>query len=506
MPRFPFAAVLLASLAATARPQPDDDPPGPVTDADVLKSVGLNPADGAALVGYLKVRTVNDADQGRLDEIVRRFAADKFEDRLAAAAAAERLGPLAISPLRKVAENKTGDPEIAYRAGLVLKKLQTVDHSKVSAAAVRGVVKLRPPGAAAALLGFLPLADSDAVADDIRTALKDLAVRDGKAEPALVAGLADDSPARRAAAYTALVEGGPADKRVRIPDAFEAVKAAVRRDPDPETKFRGLWALVHTTREKEFVPDLIGMIPVLPRGRLWQLEDLLLRLAGEYPAGGRFGRTAADLAKARDAWAGWWGRGGVDLARADLAPRVKGLTDLVLMDPTYGRAAVVALGPDLKEAWRLGGNPQLMHPYDARVLPSGRVLLAEQNYGRVTERDRAGNILHNYNCPQPVTAEVLPNGNWLVVARSMIAEVKVGENAVTVVHSYTRRAMPPNSNGFDIITGTRLPSGEVVFVTSSPQGPNLYRLDEKLAPVGDPLTTGRFQNVAMAGIDVTADG
>lgn len=363
MPRSVLAAVALVTLAAAARPQPDDPPP--VSDADAIKAVGLNPADGPALVGYLKLRTVSDVDQGKLDEIIRRFAADKFEDRLAAAAAAERLGPVAISPLRKAAADKALDPEMQYRAGVVLKKLQTVDHARVSAAAVRAVAKLKPPGGAAALLGFLPLADSDSVADDIRAALKELAVQGGKAEPALVAGLADESPVRRVAAYTALVEGGPPGKGVHIPDAFPQVKAAVRRDPDPDAKFRGLWVLVHTTREKEFVPDLISLIPTLPRGRLWQLEDLLLRLAGAHPPGGRFGKSPESLAKARDAWAGWWAKASVDLGKADLTPRVQGLTDVVQQDPSFGRWGVVTLGPDLKEVWRLGGNQQQMHPYDA---------------------------------------------------------------------------------------------------------------------------------------------
>lgn len=514
MPRFPVAAALLLGLAAFAQPQPDDPPDTPATDAEVLKAVRLNPDDGPGLLAYLKLRTVSEADQGKINELIRRFAADKFEDRLAAAAAAEKLGPVAISPLRKVAEDKTADPEISYRAGLVLKKLQTVDHAKVSAAAVRGVAKLKPPGAAAALLGFLPLADSDAVADDIRTALKDLAVQNGKAEPALVAALADESPLRRTAAYLALVEGGPAGKRVRVPDALDAVKAAVRRDADPEAKFRGLWALVHTTREKEFVPDLIAAIPTLPRGRLWQLEDLLLRLSGEHPPGGRFGKSADDLAKTRDAWAGWWAKGGVDLTKADLTPRVLGLTDVLVQDPGFGRGSVYTLGPDLKEVWRLKGDQQTM-PSDFRWLSKDRLLLTEQNYTRVTEREKAtGAIVSLYQGAQPCAAEPLPNGNWLVVARSLVAEVKPGKTGpmggtpTTVVRSHARRPMPGQpggGNGFDIVTGARLPNGEVVFVTST-LGPNLFRLDEKLEPVGAPLTLPRFTNPVMVGIDITPEG
>ncbi|QDU19400.1 HEAT repeat domain-containing protein [Urbifossiella limnaea] len=509
MPRFPVAAVLLVLAAAGVAQPPDDPADGAATDADVLKAVGLDPADGPGLLGYLKLRTVSQADQGKIDEIIRRFAADKFEDRLAAAAAAEKLGPLAISPLRKAADDKAGDPEIAYRAGLVLKKLQTVDHAKVSAAAVRGVAKLKPAGAAAALLGFLPLADSDAVADDIRAALKGLAVQNGKADPALVAALADATPLRRTAAYLALVEGEPGGKGVRAPDALDAVKAAVRRDADPEAKFRGLWALVHTTRDKEYVPDLIASIPVLPRGRLWQVEDLLLRLAGEHPPGGRFGKDAEALGKARDAWAAWWAKGGVDLTKADLTPRVLGLTDVLVQNPAFGQYTTYTLGPDMKEVWRLKQDQQTM-PTDLRWLASGRLLLTEQNYNRVTEREKTGAVVSTYsgNSP-PCTAEPLPNGNWLVVARSMVAEVKPGRGGAptSVVKSFTRPP-PPNQPGgmaYDIVTGARLPNGEVVYLTST-IGPNLFRLDENLKQVGTPQTLPRFFNTVMVGIDVTPAG
>src|SRR5207248_1746261 len=135
-----------------------------------------------------------------------------------------------------------------------------------AAAAVRAVAKLKPAGAAEALVGFLPLADTEALADEIRAALVALAVRDGKADPALLAALGDPSPVRRTAAYVALTEGGPAGQRVRIPDAFPRVKEAVRKDADIEAKFTGLWALALTTREKEFVPDLLALVPQLPRG------------------------------------------------------------------------------------------------------------------------------------------------------------------------------------------------------------------------------------------------
>src|SRR5262249_42191620 len=161
------------------------------------------------------------------------------------------------------------------------------------------------------------------------------------------------------------------------------VRDAVRKDADPDARFRGLWSLIVTTREKEFVPDLIAMIPQLSHNRLRQVEELLLHVAGEHPAGGRFGKPEA-LGKARDAWAAWWAQkgGAVDLVKFPFVPKVRGYTEVIDLDIRFGQGRVLCLGPDMKEKWRL---TQVNNASDARVLPSGRVLVAEQNYFRVGE-------------------------------------------------------------------------------------------------------------------------
>ena len=512
MPRFWFslaAFALIAGLAglvpAGAQPVPlvkkgGIAPPPPaettMTDEEALKEAGLSSTDGAKLIGYLKQRTLSDTEQGRIKEIIARFGSDEFDDRLAAVAEVEQYGPAAIGPLKQAEQDK--DPEVAYRVAQALKKLEKIPHTLVAAAAVRGVVRLKPPDAAAALLGFLPLADSEALADDIRGALIALAVQNGKPEPALVAALNDKSPVRRGAAYVALTEGGPATERIRIKDAYPLVKAAVRKETDIESKFRGLWSLTMTTREKEFIPDLIAMIPQLPRGRIWQLEEFLLQLSGTHPEGGRFGKTPEALAKARDAWAGWWEKKGgpVDLVKLDFKPRIHGFTDLVEMDPRgYGQGRISTLGPDLKEKWRM---PNLTTAMDAHMLPNGRMLVVENvNPNRVSERDLNGKITlqRNPNNLQPLAAEMVPDGGMLVVCRGGIIEYdKEGK----VKFQYPRQT-------YDILGGRRLPNGDTVFLANIFQGPNCFRLDAKGAEIGKPLTLGRVFNQGLMGMDLIGE-
>jgi hypothetical protein len=471
-----------ASTAAAAEPQLSDD--------DALRQAGLSATDGAKLVEYLKQRTLTDTDEGKIKAVIRRFGADDYEEREKASAEIELFGPAAVSPLR--AAEKDPDPEVAIRANRALRRMEKVPHAAVAAAAARVVVKLKPPGAAAALLGYLPTADTESVADEIRAALVALAVQDGKPEPALVAALADPLPVRRGAAYVALVEGGPAAERVRIKGTYPKVVEAVRKEPDAEAKFRGLWSLLLTTREKEFVPDLIAMVPELPRGRLWQLEEFLLQLAKGAPTGGGFGKSAESLEAARSVWLAWWKRegGAIDLAKLDFKPRVQGFTDLIQMDPRFGQWSVTRLGPDLKEKWRITG---LSTPTDVRFLPDGRVLMAEQNGQKVTTRDQTGKVLTSLQVNQPMSVDPLPGGGVLVVCRGMVAEFDKDGNQT---QSYSR----PN---FDIVAGRRLPGGEVVFVTNMFQGANCFRLDAKLKDTGKSHTLGRIPGIFL--MDVVGD-
>src|SRR5205085_8593139 len=107
------------------------------------------------LIGYLKLRTVSDAEQGKINTLIKNLGADRFDDRIKAGEELELFGPAAIG-LLKTAE-KDSDPEIGYQASRVLRRMEKIPHSSVAAAAVRAGVKTKPAGAASAPLGFLPL-------------------------------------------------------------------------------------------------------------------------------------------------------------------------------------------------------------------------------------------------------------------------------------------------------------------------------------------------------------
>ena len=512
----PLVALLLAALALApvaakqpiiarrALPAPVNGPTtatAQLSDADALKQAGLPADEAGPLVEYLKARTLTDADQSKIDVVIARFGADAFDDRVKATEDVEKFGSAAIGPL-KTAE-KNDDPEVAYRARQALKRMEKVPHAAVAAAAVRTLAKLKPKDAATALIGFLPMADSDEVVEEIQTALTALAVADGKAEPALVDALGDKSVQRRAAAYVALVEGGTAGGRVRIADAFPLVTAAVRKETDTDAKFRGLWALLLATREKEFVPELIDMIPKLPRGRIWQLEEFLLQAAGGGKPDARFGKSDESLVKAKTAWAGWWAKTAkeFDLAKFEFNPRITGYTDIIEHDANgYGRYQVVTLGPDQKVKATVGGTgvAQMNYPSDVKKLANGNYLVAEQNGNRLTERDSTGRIVKTTSVSQPLSVDLVPGGGMVVVCRNQIVQY---DKDMKQTWQFTRQQ-------YDIMGGARLPGGDVVFITQFQGGPNAancYRLAGKNGKeVGKALTLpGRFQQ--FQAIDSVGD-
>src|SRR5262249_4532219 len=157
------------------------------------------------------------------------------------------------------------------------------------------------------LLGYLPSAEDEIVAEAIRTALTQVAVRDGKTEPLLITALRDPSTARRAGAGAALARAG-------VPDQQEAVRKLLT-DRDPLVRLHVGLALA-ARKEREAIPALIGLLDQLPTTQTWPIEDLLYRLADDkVPV--RKGEDQAARRRYREAWVSWWDEHGakLDLAR-----------------------------------------------------------------------------------------------------------------------------------------------------------------------------------------------
>ena len=477
-----LATILLAAAppcsAQVLRRQPVPDLPATTFDAVKADKVALQaakiaPDDAAGLLTYFERRTLNDIDAGVIQAVIGRLGGEPFGDRLKAMDEAEKFGPAAVGPLRKAAvidptNVNAANFELAYRAGEVLKRLEKVPHAGVAVAAVRALARVPHPRTTRVLLGFLPQADDQATAEEIQRTLVAVASVGGKADGFLVESLKDRSPLKRVYAATALIEGGDAKLRVRLPDAFPKVVEAARVEADPDAKFAMTLALAVTARDKGAVGAVLAMLPDLPRGRLWQAEDLLLGLAGADAPKAAFGATRPAVVKAQAAWQEWWAKASptIDLDKVAYTPRIQGKTLFVVMDPRNGSGYVAELGPDMKERWRMSN---LSNPYDAHVLADGTVAVAEMNIYSVSVRDTAGRVLEQKAVTgnagrrisgQPQQLQVLPGGDFFVVCRGVAVDMKRDKPDQSVVIDRT--------NTHDLVAAARLPNGETAVLLQNP--------------------------------------
>jgi outer membrane protein assembly factor BamB len=94
---------------------------------------------------------------------------------------------------------------------------------------------------------------------------------------------------------------------------------------------------------------------------------------------------------------------------------------------------------------------------------------------------------------QPLNVDLIPGGGIVIVCRGQVVE---WDKDGKLLNAFARQ-------NFDIVTGHRLPNGDVLFLTSAFQGANCIRLDGKLKDTGKNYTFGRVQN--PQAMDVIGD-
>jgi outer membrane protein assembly factor BamB len=437
-------------------------------DQEVLKKANIE-IDDAGLMEYFRKRTLFDADIPKVKELVRKLGDDVFVSRNRATNELIAMGATARPMLHEALTNE--DAEVVRRARTILETIDRNLNPAASQAAARMLARRKPAGATEVLFGFLPFAEDESVADEVRMALTALAVRDGKPDKVLLDGTTDKLAVRRAGAVEALLRG-------------KAIEPAEGRkfltDKDPLVRLGAGLALAQR-EDKEAVAPLITLLADLPRERAWQVEDVLCRLAGEQAPAVSLGDDDATRAKCRDAWAAWWQKNAdkADLKRLADGQHLLGFTLIASLDQR-NQGKVYEIGVDGKERWSI---KNLNFPIDAQVLPGERVLIAEMNGNRVTERDFKGKILWEKNHQMPLAVQRLPNGNTFIAGRNGLIEY---DRAGKEVFKHER-------GDFSIFGATKLRNGEYGIVTSFG---TFIRLDSKGKEVKN-FNVGQTQSLCV---------
>src|SRR5262249_46223025 len=153
-----------------------------------LKDAGL-PTDGPGLLDFFRKRTLSNADQEKLQTLVRQLGDDTFRAREQATRELVKIGRAALPFLRPALTDP--DAEVARRARHCVKAIEDPANAILTAAAVRVLAARRPAGTVEVLLAFAPFDDEETTVEEVRVALAALGLREGKAVPALLTALTD---------------------------------------------------------------------------------------------------------------------------------------------------------------------------------------------------------------------------------------------------------------------------------------------------------------------------
>lgn len=418
-------------------------------DIETIKAANIA-FEGKALLEFYKNHTVTDADRTRLNDLIKQLGDDDFDKREAASDTIEKFGVAAIGLLRQA--ERTGDIEVIRRCERCLKNIEKVPTRTLAAAAARLLAELKTDGMSEVLINYLPLAEDESVADDVRFALAAVAMRDGKPDSILQQNLDAKEPIKRGAASEALTRGG--DKAVR-----EQMRKRIDKETDAEIRLRIAMALVSVAKDKSIVENMIKIMADAPFEVGWRAEEILVRLAGEKGPTISFSGDKATKDKAVEEWSKWWkaNEKDVDLAKLDEIERTLGYTLLIEMDIRGIGGRIREIGPDGKNRWEI---TNVQFPTDAIILPGNKVIVAEQNNNRVSERDisKNGQEIWGVTFNQPIGLQKLANGNLVVCGRNQIVEWDRTRKAVTTI---TR-------NQYDIVAGVKMRNGE--FAVYNQQG------------------------------------
>jgi HEAT repeat protein len=290
---FPLVFLFALGLPGNLVAQQPASPPLPPSDEQVLKNANLR-TDASSLLDFFRNRTAPETDPAQIAKLVEQLNDQDNNVRDRAAAALVSFGP-GVLPLLRQAANDLDNLDLATRAREVLQALEGGPALAVSAARLLGQAK--PAGSAEVLLAYLPFVEDDLVADEVTRALRAVAVRDGKPEPALMQALQDKVPLRRAVAAEVLCRAGGPQERATVRQLLQ--------DPRTNVRLRAALALSEA-RDAEAVGVLIALLEELSPDQARQVEDFLRDLGGEWSVTTPQGSDEIARRMRREIWASWW--------------------------------------------------------------------------------------------------------------------------------------------------------------------------------------------------------
>jgi hypothetical protein len=433
----------LALLVSLSSPGAEPSPSNPdVAYAErALRKAGAA-TDGAGILAFIRARTLDEEQRKKLANKVRALGSAEYTEREKASRELVALGRPALPYLRPAVNDP--DLETSRRARRCIEQIQRSPNPSLLTLAALLVKARRPPGAVPVLLDYLQSIEDESLEETWLDALRAVGWREGRADPALLAALADKRSLFRAAAAHVLARGTDAGTREQV--------AARLVDADARVRFEAAAGLARFG-DKKAVAVLLALLDDGPFTLACRSEYLLRLLAeGQAPEASLDKDEPAVRRLCRNAWETWWEKHSehVDLAR------------LKREEPPHGLTVLCEDGDEGSRVWEWGegGQPcwEILHlegAHDVQVLPGGRVLIAEHHANRITERDHEGKILWEHRTAvNPIACQRQANGNTLIATYKELYEVTCDHKEV---FRHTDRR--------DFRDALRLPNGHILYIT-----------------------------------------
>ncbi|MFO0877307.1 MAG: HEAT repeat domain-containing protein [Gemmataceae bacterium] len=267
---------------------------GPADEA-LLRNARLQTTDDA-LLAFFRLRTPPAPAREKIDELVRKLGDADPNLRDAAQADLTGIGQASV-PFLRTAANNVDNVEASTRARACLQNIEGSAASSLVTHAARLLAQRRPATSAEVLLGYLPFAEDETTFQEVELALVQVALRDGKPDPALIKALKDPLPIRRGTAAQVICQAGG--------QAYHDQVRPLLRDGRPSVRLRAALGLVGAY-DAEAIPVLIELLGDLQPRLRQQAEEYLTQLAGEWAVSGPRGNDQMSRQLRRDVWSAWW--------------------------------------------------------------------------------------------------------------------------------------------------------------------------------------------------------
>lgn len=431
MPVRQLGALILAVLLSFAMDNMMED-------EKTLADAGLK-SDGNSLIQFLARRSEDKVDPIQIKELITKLGDDNFDIREQTSATLNAIGIAALQDLKTASKNP--DVEISRRAKDCIQKIEEGSRKFVVAASIRLLGAKKPEGALTALINYSQFSELDQTTEDLIAAITATGSDNGSPSKIILEAIHGNKPLAKIICAEALANINP--------ELFKKEAIALLNSDEPRVRYKIALAF-GKLGDKRSIEPLVSSISSVSQWESSLLDHLFRKLLpSNMPP---VGLPQPELQKE-------WAKRTVDTSKipeALLASSAKNLgkTLVVLLDA--GR--IIMLDSSNNILWKI---ENLQFPLDAQILSDDKVLIAEHQGNKVTERNKKGEITWEKKINGPLAVQKLEGGSIFIASKSNVIFVDQKGRE-------TSEFTPPNNE--PIMKANIASNGDICLVLSTPQG------------------------------------